>query len=187
MAKKPKADETAAAPTTASTDEITIAGQVFSVPVRYAAGHVLTEGEASALNQTYHENLRNNFAKTVKDARVVPANAETGAEASTKELTESDVAALQSELDTYAAQYEFGVRTASTRVPADPVAREAINIAKEVIRAKLRETKQTATAEQVAELANKLVERDGKYHELAQQRVDAMKAIADASLGDLAA
>ena len=63
MAKKPKADETAAAPTTASTDEITIAGQVFSVPVRYAAGHVLTEGEASALNQTYHENLRNNFAR----------------------------------------------------------------------------------------------------------------------------
>ena len=67
------------------------------------------------------------------------------------------------------------------------MAREAINIAKEVIREKLRETKQTATAEQVAELANKLVERDSKYRELAQQRVDAMKAIADVSLGDLAA
>lgn len=184
MAKKPKTDESAPAPT-ASTDEITIAGQVFSVPVRYAAGHVLTEGEASALNQTYHENLRNNFAKTVKDARTVPSDGDTPT--STRELTESDVAALQSQLDAYAAQYEFGVRAVSTRVPADPVAREAINIAKEVIRNALRLAKKTATAEQVAELAGKLVERDAKYREMAQARVDQMKAIADVSLGDLAA
>ena len=48
-------------------DQITIQGQVFRVPLRYKAGDVLKENEAGALNQTYHENLRNNFASKVRD------------------------------------------------------------------------------------------------------------------------
>jgi hypothetical protein len=62
-------------------EQITISGHSFNVPVRYEEGHELTAGEASALNQTYHENLRNNFAKKVKDAG-----------------DGADVAALQAEL-----------------------------------------------------------------------------------------
>ena len=69
---------------------ITIQKQLFNVPNRYAAGHVLTEGEANALNQTYHENLRNNFAGRVKEG--------------------GDHATLQTELDAYAASYQFGER-----------------------------------------------------------------------------
>ena len=48
------------------THDVTIAGNVFAVPLRYAAGHVITEGEASALNQTLCENVRNNLAPKIK-------------------------------------------------------------------------------------------------------------------------
>ena len=188
MAKKSKpADESAAAPTAGeSTDRITIAGHEFAVPVRYSAGHVLTEGEASALNQTFHENLRNNFAKTVKDAKVVPADGDVPA--STRELGPDDLAGLQSKLDAYAGEYQFGVRAAGgTRTPADPVGREALNLAKAAIRDKLREVKKTATAEQIAELAAQLVEKNPKFREIAAQRVEAAKNAAAISLDDIAA
>lgn len=184
MARKPAAEAESVTPTVAE-DEITISGQTFRVPLRYSEGHVLTAGEASALNQTFHENLRNNFAKVVKDARVVPG-AE-GEEPGTKELTEADVSELQSKLNAYAGEYQFGVRSVSTRTPVDPIEREALNLAKEAVRAKLREKKVTATAEQVAELAGKLVEKNPQYRTIAAQRVAAAQAIAEVSLDDLAA
>lgn len=98
-------------------DTITIAGFEFNVPVRYTEGHQLTAGEASALNQTFHENLRNNFAKRVKEA----------VEAGT-----FDLGTFQQQFDEYAGQYEFGVRQAGGgggRAPADPVKREAYRMA----------------------------------------------------------
>lgn len=98
-------------------DQITIQGQVFRVPVRYAAGHQLSEGEAGALNQTYHENLRNNFAKKVSE----------GVEAGLP------IETLQQQLDDYAVEYQFGTRTGGgTR--GDPVMTFAMNIARELIR-----------------------------------------------------
>src|SRR4029077_16952210 len=53
--------------TVTPTQAITIAGTRFTVPVRYAEGHVLTAGEANALNQTYLENCRNNLSGRAKD------------------------------------------------------------------------------------------------------------------------
>ena len=47
---------------------ITIAGHAFQAPIKYAEGDTLEANEAGALNQTYHENLRNNFAKRVQEA-----------------------------------------------------------------------------------------------------------------------
>lgn len=184
MAKKSKPAETESAPTTGGDDQITIAGIVFNVPLRYSAGHVLSEGEASALNQTYHENLRNNFAKEVKSAKTVPAEGDTPA--STRELTEADISDLQSKLNAYAESYQFGVRAVgSARTPADPVGREAINLAKAAIRAKLAERKISASAEQVADLAAKLVEKDPQFRVIAEQRVASAKAIANVSLDAL--
>jgi hypothetical protein len=55
-----------------SMEQITIAGQSFNVPIRYEEGHELTSGEASALNQTYHENIRNNLAKKAKEGTAHP-------------------------------------------------------------------------------------------------------------------
>ena len=96
-------------------EQITIAGSVFNVPVRYEEGHELTANEAAALNQTFHENLRNNFAKRVDSRK------ENG------ELDSDVKEELQSELDSYADEYEFGgPRGGAVR---DPVMSEAMKMA----------------------------------------------------------
>lgn len=105
-----------------SFDQITIQGQTFRVPIRYAAGHQLNEGEASALNQTYHENLRNNFASKVRDGTEAGVPIET----------------LQQQLDDYANDYQFGVRTGGGGFRGDPVQTLAMNIARELIRTAIR-------------------------------------------------
>src|SRR5215471_12844559 len=99
-------------------EQITIAGKTFNAPVRYEEGHELTSGEANALNQTYHENLRNNFAKRVKDAI---------------EAGGYDQSAIQREFDSYAEKYEFGVRTGGGGSTRDPVLAEALAIARNMI------------------------------------------------------
>lgn len=104
------------------TDKITIAGESFTVPLPYDEGHVLTANEASALNQTHSENLRNNFAPRVKEAK------ENGA---------FDLEMLQSELDTYAEEYEFGVRTGGGRT-SDPVMTEAMDNMRTAVRKQLK-------------------------------------------------
>jgi hypothetical protein len=86
--------------------EITIAGAVFQVPIKYREGHVLTAGEASALNQTFRENVRNNLA-------------------SKEGLT-------QEQVNEYAAKYEFGERQAAVR---DPIEAMALTIARRKVKA----------------------------------------------------
>lgn len=159
-------------------EQITIQGHDFNVPVRYAAGHTLTEGEASALNQTYHENLRNNFAKQVKDAK---GEAEV--------LTEDQIKELQAKLDTYAGEYQFGVRTArGPSAPADPVGKEAFAIAKEAIKNAIRAKNlkpSDYSAEQIGDLAKQALEKNrDRFYTLAAQRIAERAAIADDILGD---
>lgn len=154
------------------TDTITIAGHAFTVPTRYAEGHELTAGEASALNQTYHENLRNNFAKKVKD----------GTEANV------GVEVLQSQLDTYAAEYEFGVRTGGGGAPRDPVMSEAMNIAKGIIRQALKKKGKKITEvdpKAITEAAKTLIGRDAAIMETARARVAEAQAAAQEDIGDL--
>jgi hypothetical protein len=99
--------------------EITIQGISFTIPAPYFAGYVVTAAEAAALNQTYAENLRNNFAKSVKAAAEADAQV--------------DVETLQAQLTEYAATYEFQGRRRSVATPVDPVAREAYKIAKQAV------------------------------------------------------
>lgn len=154
-------------------EQITIAGHAFNVPVRYEEGHELTAGEASALNQTYHENLRNNFAKKVKDAGEQP-----------------DLAALQAELDEYAAAYAFGVRTGGGGASRDPVMSEAMRIAKkqigDLIRAKGGKVNDYEPAA-ITNAAKALLGRaEGeKIMEVARARVEEQKSLAQGSLEDL--
>jgi outer membrane receptor for Fe3+-dicitrate len=93
------------------THEITIAGSRFSVPLRYAAGHVLNDGEANALNQTMLENIRNNNA----------------AKAKAGELTQAMV-------DDYAANYQFGERQGFAAI--NPVEAMALTIARKKVKGK---------------------------------------------------
>jgi hypothetical protein len=154
-------------------EQITIAGKTFNAPLRYEEGHELTAGEASALNQTYHENLRNNFAKKVKDA------VEAGA---------FDEAAAQKEFDAYAEAYAFGVRTGggggATR---DPVMREALNIAKDRINAALVKKNIRPSSVDAAiktAKAKELIAKRPDILELARTRIAEAQALATADLDE---
>ena len=106
-------------------EQITIAGHTFQVPLRYEEGHELNAKEAAALNQTYHDNLRNCFAPRVKTA------IKSGV---------FDLTVLQRQLDAYAQAYTFGSRQRRTGQPAvDPVAKEALKLARQAIEKQLRQ------------------------------------------------
>lgn len=154
-------------------EQITIAESLFNVPVRYEEGHELTAGEASALNQTYHENIRNNLAKKVKEA---------------KEAGTFDVAAFQATVDAYAAEYQFGVRTAGTGATRDPVMAEAMRIAKKQLAELIKKSGKKMTdyeTSAINESAKKLLDRTPEIMELAKQRVAEQQALASSDLGDL--
>lgn len=97
---------------------IQIAGESFNVPQPYTAGHVLSANEASSLNQTYAENVRNNMASKIKALK------EAGTFA-------ADV--FQGTVDDYTAEYEFGQRTGGGR-SGDPVQTEAMAITRDLVR-----------------------------------------------------
>ena len=160
-------------------DKITIAGHTFVVPDRYEEGHELTANEAAALNQTYHENLRNNFAKKVDDKKSNGAP-----------IDDDDVLAeLQSELDKYADEYEFGVRSGAGGV-RDPVLSEALRIAKDKIRDHLKRKGiklKDVEAPKITEAARKLIEKNPEIMELAKARVQETQAAAAESLDDVVA
>lgn len=147
-------------------EQITIAGSPFNVPVRYEEGHELTAGEASALNQTYHENIRNNLAKKAKEGT----------------LTQADV-------DSYADTYQFGVRAAGTGgVSRDPVMSEAMRIAKKQLSEMLRKAGKKVGDYEVAAIntaAKALLDKTPEIMALAKQRVEEQQALASADLGDI--
>jgi hypothetical protein len=149
-------------------DQITIQGQAFRVPIRYAAGHSLNDGEASALNQTFHENLRNNFASKVRD----------GAEAGVPHET------LQQQLDDYANDYQFGVRTGGGGFRGDPVMTTAMNMARELVRNAVKAKGMDADAwpaSRISQAAKALLEmqgENGKILSIARQQIETERATA---------
>jgi len=155
-------------------EQVTIQGEVFNIDTPYTEGHTLTAGEAAALNQVRHENLRNNFAKRVKDAK----------EAGTFSLD-----AFQAQLDEIANQYEFGAgrRSASGGAvrTSDPVKREAMKIAVEYVTNRLKAKGKTIgpkgdhTNAQVREAAEKLLPQHQEWMETARERVEQNKALAE--------
>jgi hypothetical protein len=150
---------------------LTISGKTFQVAPRYAEGHVLTANEASTLNQTFFENIRNNFAQKAKDG------------------------GTQAELDAYVEGYNFGVRTGGGGGSRDPIQVEAMNLARDAVKkAIVASGKKIAdfTAKAISEAAAKLIEKKPEYMEKAKARVAEMQAIAGNEvdsdiLGDLTA
>lgn len=150
----------------------TIAGESFSIPRPYKHGHVLNEGEATALNQTFAENVRNNLASKLKEE---------------KEAGSFDVSVFQAKVDDYCESYEFGVRTGGGR-SSDPVMTEALAIARDLVRKaivakgiKLADVK----AANITELAKQTIEKNPKILETARARVEEVRAIADVELEGL--
>lgn len=150
-------------------EDYTIAGETFSILQPYTEGHVLSANEAATLNQTWSENARNNFAKRVKDA---------------KEAGTFDQASLQLSLDDYLESYEFGVRTGGGGRTSDPVAAEALAIAKESVKKALQKKGailKDYSAKDITDLAKQVLARGDatsqKIQALAEQRVAAAKEI----------
>lgn len=165
-------------------EEFTVQGLTFSMPQPFVAGPIeLTEGEASALNQTLAENLRNNFAAKIRakieDYRKtnnIPEDQEVGVDVLDKDTLDTEFAA-------YANEYEFGVRSGGSgpRAPADPVGKEAHRIAWERIKAALQKKNvklDSVSKEKKAELISGVLEKYPDIREEAQRRVDATASIA---------
>lgn len=147
------------------TTQITVQGKQFTAPQPYTAGHVLNEGEASALNQVLAENLRNNFASKMKNAAEAEGDAK-------KELTQED-------FDAYAQSYKFGVRAGGTRVVTDPVTREARKLAKAAIVAKIKSLGKNVkdySDDNIEELVAGLLEKRPEFRAQAEVIVNAQKA-----------
>lgn len=151
--------------------EITIQNWAAKVPVPFGEGHILTENQANALNQIYAENVRNNFAKKVKDAR----------EKAAKDGGQVDFVGLQAELNTYAASYEFGTRKGGgggeTGLPKDPILRQAHVMARDMIRQQAKKKSWKLSAEQVAGLVPQLLEKNPAILEEAKRQVEAQASI----------
>lgn len=98
---------------------ITIAGSPFEVSAPYVEGATITAAEAKVLNQTRAENIGNNFRKQVKEA-----------------LDKNDLEGVKAEIAKYDTEYAFTLSNA-TRTPADPLAAEALKIAREYVKGKL--------------------------------------------------
>lgn len=155
-------------------ESYTIASETFSVPLPYSAGDVLTMNEAAALNQTWAENARNNFAKRVSEAKA----------AGTFSLE-----VFQGQLDDYLDSYEFGVRTGGGR-SGDPVMVEAMNIARDLVRKKMVEAGhklKDVTAAQISSLAKQAIDsgRNPQIMELALKRVESAKEITSIQIDSL--
>lgn len=109
------------------TREVTIAKHTFTVSLPFAEGHVLTEGEAKALNQTRTENISNSLRKKLTDLL--------GDEATAEQIAEAQ--AMVAELD---AAYTFTVANASGgRRVTDPLEKECKAVARAYISQQLKE------------------------------------------------
>ena len=142
----------------ASTKSIIIQGMSFDSPVVYSAGHALTESEARALNQVRHENLRNNFAAKVK------AHLDGGEGAPTA----TELPALFAE---YAAAYDFAMPgVGGTTRTLDPIEKEAMSLAKDLLRNALEAQGKKLTAPKTATDEQKAAYKaaiDAKLEEIA--------------------
>lgn len=174
-------------------NSILIQGVMFPVKAPYAEGHPLTAGEASQLNQVLAENLRNNFAGKVKDAKAaayVEANggkAEDVTDAQLKGVTLDDavIESLRAEFTEYAETYEFGVRRGGRIM--DPVEREINRMAEEAVKAAIKGKgiKLSSVADdKFDELVRGFIEAKPELREEAERRV---RAAQDAAGIDLSA
>lgn len=117
------------------TSTITIQGHEVEVSQPYVAGHVITEAEAKALNQTRSENIRNNTATKLKKMAK-------DAECEVDELSDDAVAEWLEQVAEYDSNYVFTLASVGGgRASAlDPVTKEARRLARAAITAQLKES-----------------------------------------------
>jgi hypothetical protein len=151
---------------------IMIQNHEFTVPYRYAEGHVLNASEAKALNQSYHGNLRNNFAGMVRTKlQKVYGNTPPPKDA---RLEAHHIDELQNRLTSYAEEYEFTGRGHGPK-PQDPIEIEAYRMALAAVRRTVRGT--AYTTEWVQAKVQHQLKTDPDYRKAAAAVVAARMAI----------
>lgn len=165
--------------TDAQRKNITVQGLSLAAPQPYEEGHALTVNEASVLNQTYLENLRNNYAGKVKKA-CEDNNVENAVD-----LHDTVKATIQTDFDTYCEAYEFGVRGGRE---SDPIRSQALTMATERVKAALK-SKGVKLAdvgvEKIRAMAETAVDTKPAFMQKAKEIVDARNAAADELAVDL--
>ena len=156
-----------------------INGLAFEISAPYAEGHTINEAEARVLNQTRAENIGNNVRAKLKEM------AEAG----------SSLEELQAFVAEKDAEYVFTLSNAGQSRQLDPVEREAIKIARDLLKQHLGETgrkltvaPQGFTDEEWAEKIESEVDRIAQSEPVlkaAKQRVDARKKQADSLMSAL--
>jgi len=151
--------------------DVTIQGALFSISQPYAAGHVLSDIEASVLNQTRTENVRNNTATNVKKLLE---------DAMTKEAAELVAA--------YDAEYSFKTaRDGAGKAKRDPLEAEATKIAREIVRAQLKKASKKVgegegdVTKEVFDAAVETVSAKEEVIKVAKQRLAAQSRLLDAT------
>ncbi len=170
------------------TKPIQINGVILEAPVPYDEGHPLTKNEAAALNQTYLENVGNNFRGKVEAAlrhmiaaRSLPDGTEPSVE-QIKAVSKQDLAdfrkalgedggqalvdtkELQAGMNKLVEAYEFGVRRTSSVEVVDPVTKEARAVAKTALTNNLRNRKvklSTVSKEWYAQSIDAVLDKEG--------------------------
>ena len=151
------------------TGAVIIQGKSFQIPRPFSESHVCTSSEAGVLNQILAENTRNNWGDRVKKAVADES---------------FDQAKMQAEIDEYLENYDFGVRRG--RGPTDPIEREALNMAKDIVKNALREKGfklADVDTDDINRLAEEAVAANPDITKEAKRRVDQRAKLGD--LGDL--
>lgn len=159
--------------------DFTCQGIILSAPLPYEEGHELTKNESAVMNQTWVENLRNNFAaklqKLCKEHKVEDA----------EKLPEDIKKTVQKTFDDYAEGYEFGVRGVST---VDPVRAQAVQLAiakvKEALKKKGHKLSEIG-ADKIKEMAEDAVDKRPAFMERAEKLIAAKRAAAEELSVDL--
>lgn len=166
--------------TTAETDglnQVRVQGLLFNAPVRFHEGHVLTAIEASVLQQTFQENLRNNFAAAVKKAvEALQTEATAAGDPGVKDashLTPDVVAELAAKFSEYAASYTFNApRGPGAGGGLTPLEREAQKVAMSIVLAQAAKKGLKLSAEDKKRLAAEYAQKPAVIDE-AKRRVEA--------------
>ena len=158
----------------------TIQGLTFEVSQPFTEGHVVTEAEARALNQTRSENIGNNVRKRIKDLSETEISAED---------LQAQAAEIVAEVD---GSYIFTLASVSAGAKLDPYEREALKIARELLKNHLATTGRKLTVapegitedewkETIAAESSRIAESDAVI-KAAKKTVDAKRKTADSLL-----
>ena len=149
----------------ATSHNITIQGLVFPVREIFDEGHELTVVEASVMNQTRDENLRNNYAAKIK---ALMKEEGLKPDQSASDISDAGKATLTQKFPDFEEAYEFGSRGGAREV--DPVRKQALLFAMDSVKSALKKKghnlKEVGT-DKVREMAEAAIEKYPKFMEKA--------------------